>query len=153
MHTRPSEGSEIWVIDASITCHFIFFLSDQCVCMPRLLQRLVNQLSAPKFRQVDRRIPYAPGSRGRRRPKSLFKPLPPEPSWSPSDRTQSIILDDLNPVIHRKIYEVHKTLPPRLRVSPRQGATTDEYDRPREMTAQERAWWSSPYRPCFMPQL
>ncbi|KAG1892605.1 hypothetical protein F4604DRAFT_1875912 [Suillus subluteus] len=59
-------------------------------------------------------------------------------------RTHSILLDDENPIIEGHLYNRHKSLPPRVRlVKPLQ--YTGEHDHPREMTDEEREWWSSPY--------
>jgi hypothetical protein len=114
------------------------------LCMPRLLQRLTDKLNASsRLWQKENRVRHRAPRRWR--PRSLFSPIPPPPSWSPSGRTQSIILDEFNPLIHRKAYAIHKSLPPRLHVDPRRKSVENEYDRPRLMTEQERAWWSSPY--------
>ena len=116
--------------------------------MPRILHRLIEKLSSSW--QTKRRVP--PQASRRQSPISLFRPPLPLPSWSPLGRTKSLILDDLNPLIHRKRYELHKTLPPKLRVHyQRKKNPQGGDDLPREMTEQERTWWSSPYCLCTFP--
>lgn len=107
---------------------------------PRLLPRLL------KFLQ-DGPLPNSQSNRNIRYRKrvSMRKRVPETPSFTSDGRTQSILLDDTNPITEGHLYDRHKSLPPRVRI---RGTLHDtgEYDRPREMTEEEREWWSSPYR-------
>jgi hypothetical protein len=109
--------------------------------MPRLISRLLTRLEhAPR----SRRVPVEPIRRRRKIP--LRGPV--LPSLLPYGRTRSILLDDVNPIINPSAYKRHKSLPPRVRIHNlprRKAAVTDEHDRPRHMTEEERKWWASPY--------
>ncbi|KAG6336345.1 hypothetical protein ID866_2740 [Astraeus odoratus] len=113
--------------------------------MPRLLPRLIKKVneSSPlgaRPRHLDKRG-YVP-----RRRKSLYQPAPERPSFGVAGRTQSILLDDSSPVTNSRLYVRHKTLPPCVHVSASEfAAKRADMDVPREMTTQEREWWSSPY--------
>lgn len=112
-------------------------------CMPRLLPRLVKWFkSQPSERQT-----YAGPLITRRRPRrSLWKPIKTPPVTALEDRTQSILVDDDNVVNNRREYMRHKRVSPRLRLGKVPQLQDGELDVPREMTEQERQWWSSPYR-------
>ena len=117
--------------------------------VPRLLRRLkARSLASEKIR------PLRPPAKGA---KSLRKQLPPIPVFF--GRSQSILLDDVNPIMHPKAYRRHKSLPPQVRLPDSQKETrsvsrggTVEDDVRREMTAEEREWWANPYR-MFPPFL
>ena len=117
--------------------------------IPRLLRRLkARSLVSEKIR------PLRPPAKGA---KSLRKQLPPVPVFF--GRSQSILLDDVNPVMHPRAYRRHKSLPPQVRLADSQKETrtvsrdgTVEDDVRREMTAEEREWWANPYR-MFPPFL
>ncbi|KAG1753902.1 uncharacterized protein EDB91DRAFT_1215395 [Suillus paluster] len=107
--------------------------------MPRLLPRLLKTLQdAPQPN---------PASNGYTRYKkriSMKRLIPETPSFTSNGRTHSILLDDANPITEGHLYNRHKSLPPRVRLlKPLQD--TGEHDHPREMTEEERDWWSSPY--------
>ena len=117
--------------------------------IPRLLRRLkARSLASEKIR------PLRPPGKGA---KSLRKQLPPVPVFF--GRSRSILLDDVNPIMHPKAYRRHKGLPPQVRLPDSQKETrtvsrdgTVEVDVRREMTAEEREWWANPYRmfPLFL---
>ncbi|KAK0453732.1 hypothetical protein EV421DRAFT_1887918 [Armillaria borealis] len=96
--------------------------------MPRILPRLIAKLADQPAQQHQR-----------------FLPVPPRPSFDPSQYSESILLSPDNPITSSRQHVRRKSLPPRVFVAkgakPRQGST----ERPREMTAEERRWWSSPY--------
>ena len=125
---------------ASLTCQMRQLI-------PRLLRRLkARSLASEKIR------PLRPPAKGA---KSLRKQLPPVPVFF--GRSQSILLDDVNPIMHPKAYKRHKSLPPQVRLADSQKETrtvsrdgTVEDDVRREMTAEEREWWANPYR-MFSP--
>lgn len=114
--------------------------------MRRLIPRLLNlrrsrSVVPEKIRAVR---PPAKGA------KSLRKQLPPHPVFF--GRSRSILLDDVNPIMHSKAYRQHKGLPPQVRLPDSQKTRTVsrdgtvENDVRREMTAEEREWWANPYR-------
>ena len=114
--------------------------------MPRLIPRLLKRLEDASPADNSKRISVAPVRR--RRVISLRGPSLPPPSLSPFGRTQSILLDDVNPVINVSAYTRHKSLPPRLRIHKaqrRRAVDTNQNDLPRRMTQEERKWWASPY--------
>jgi hypothetical protein len=101
--------------------------------LPRLLQKVAYQSLQAQENHVDLKF-------FRRRPRrKSHKPLPPAPSFSPINRVQSILLDDVNPIINSKAYVLHKALSPRVRT------VTSKEDDNRQMTPEEREWWASPY--------
>ncbi|KAF9222095.1 hypothetical protein BS17DRAFT_784417 [Gyrodon lividus] len=112
--------------------------------MPRLLPRLLKTLKETSLtnyypRHVDRSQNLSSSKR-----KSLYHPLPSSPlAFNPAGRTHSILLDE-NPVTNKGVFTRHKSLPPRARVRPAQ-VVHHGHDASREMTAEEREWWSSPY--------
>jgi hypothetical protein len=115
--------------------------------MPRLLPRLLKILQdAPEpntrsngYTRYKKRV-------------SMKNTIPGIPTFSSEGRTHSILLDDVNPITEGYLYNRHKSLPPRVRlVKPLQD--TGEHDHPREMTDEEREWWSSPYRALDAPFL
>ncbi|KAG0709498.1 hypothetical protein DFH29DRAFT_792915 [Suillus ampliporus] len=107
--------------------------------MPRLLPRLLKILQdAPQLN------PARNGYTRYKKRVSMKKPVPETPSFTSAGRTHSILLDDANPITEGHLYDRHKSLPPRVRLlKPLQD--TGEHDHPREMTEEEREWWSSPY--------
>lgn len=113
--------------------------------MPRLLPRLVKKLKeTPLGEPRPRHLGNGKHAPPRRRP--VYQPIPERPSYSVAGRVQSILLDDHSPVTNSRAYVRHKAPSPRVLVSP--GKITAENAEsyiPREMTAQEREWWSSPY--------
>lgn len=112
--------------------------------MPRILPRLIDKLAQhgiPEFAS-ERFDVKALRFQG----KSIHKPVPPRPSFNPADHSQSILLSPGNPITHSRDYVRHKTLPPLVHVGKRVRRRTQGYDRPREMTQEERSWWASPYR-------
>jgi len=113
--------------------------------MPRLISRLLRQLEHAPILGSTRRVPADPIRR--RRKSSPHGAVLPFPSLSPLNRTRSILLDDVNPVINASAYTRHKYLPPRVRIndSLRRAAVAADDDRPRHMNEEERRWWASPY--------
>jgi hypothetical protein len=110
--------------------------------LPRLISRRKSRSIAP-----EKIRPVRPPAKGA---KSLRKQLPPHPVFF--GRSRSILLDDVNPIMHPKAYRQHKGLPPQVRLPEsqktgtvsRDGAVEDDVRR--EMTAEEREWWANPYR-------
>ncbi len=115
--------------------------------IPRLLSRLRSRSIVPKKIR-----PVHPPAKGA---KSLRKQLPPHPVFF--GRSRSILLDDVNPIMHPKAYRRHKSLPPHIRLPDSQKTRTVsrdgtvEDDVRREMTAEERMWWANPYRTSPIP--
>jgi len=107
---------------------------------PRILPRLLKFLQdAPLSNsQSNGNVRY-------RKRVSMKQPILESPSFTSKGRTQSILLDDTNPITEGHLYDKHKSLPPRVRVQ-RTPNDTGGDGRPREMTKEEREWWSSPYR-------
>ncbi|KAF5388414.1 hypothetical protein D9615_000254 [Tricholomella constricta] len=98
------------------------------------------------------RIPFEPQSWSpfvlpRRKLKSLYRSVPPRPSFHPARHLKSILLrePDTNPITSSRTFLRHKTLPPLLHQPRRVKHPQHDHDRPRAMTEQERQWWSSPY--------
>lgn len=115
-------------------------------CMPRLITRLLRHLeNSPLINKTKRTtiVPIRPP-----RKTSLLRPRLPVPSLSAANRTQSILVDDVNPIVNADAYTRHKSLPPTLWPRRRAIRTRGEFDRPRSMTDEERGWWASPYRAC-----
>lgn len=113
--------------------------------MRRLLPRLLGRLKSRSI--TPQRIrPVRPPAKGA---KSLRKQLPPHPVFF--GRSRSILLDDVNPIMHPKAYRQHKGLPPQVRLPESQRTRTVskdgtvEDDVRREMTVEEREWWANPY--------
>lgn len=110
--------------------------------MPRLLPRLLKVLQETPLTQSSSK--HVTRSQNVKR-KSLYRPIPLTlPSFHPAGRTHSILLDE-NPMTDKRVFARHKRLPPRVRLGPRP-VVRNEHDVPREMSTQEREWWSSPYR-------
>ncbi|KAK0491118.1 hypothetical protein IW261DRAFT_65946 [Armillaria novae-zelandiae] len=107
--------------------------------MPRILPRLIAKLADQPAQQHQRFVVK------RKRKMSRHEPVPPRPSFDPSQYPESILLSPDNPITSSRQHVRRKTLPPRVFIAkgakPRQGSM----ERPREMTAEERRWWSSPY--------
>ena len=121
-------------------------MEGQLLQMRRLIPRLLGLLKARSIvgEKTSRLRPPAKGA------KSLRRPLPPPPIFF--GRSRSILLDDINPIMHPKAYRQHKSLPPQVRLPDshktrtisRDGTIEDDVRR--EMTSEERAWWANPYR-------
>lgn len=113
--------------------------------MPRLLPRLLKALQeTPLTHRGSKHVARSQDISSRKR-NSLYRPIPVSlPSFHPVGRTRSILFDQ-NPVTDKQVFARHKRLPPRVRLGPRP-VVHEEHDVPREMTTQERQWWSSPYR-------
>ncbi|KAK0242866.1 hypothetical protein EDD85DRAFT_947019 [Armillaria nabsnona] len=107
--------------------------------MPRILPRLIAKLADQPAQQHQRFLVK------RKRKFSRHEPVPPRPSFDPEQYSESILLSPDNPITSSRQHVRRKSLPPRVFVAkgakPRQGSM----ERPREMTAEERRWWSSPY--------
>lgn len=118
--------------------------------MPRLLPRLVKELAHHNpAAAIDRANAERFKALDRPKKKSLHKPVPPFPSFFPSDYPTSILLDPVNPIANAHDYTRHKTLPPAVRLhrrpTPIESPQDQWKDQTREMTEHERKWWSSPY--------
>ncbi|KAF8192607.1 hypothetical protein BJ912DRAFT_877553 [Pholiota molesta] len=108
--------------------------------MPRILPRLIEKIKAQATSQKS--FP-SPALKRKKKPKSLYKPVPPSPSFKPADYPQaSLLLAPQNPVGHAKDYVRHKTLPPRPSPALK---NSSKLDAPRQMTEQEFGWWANPY--------
>lgn len=117
--------------------------------MPRLLPRLLQRLQNVRSRQEQTVSALKRPQCGPPAP-ITYRPPPECPSLSPGGRTQSIILDSLNPILKLGKYKRHKFVPPSLRVRKRRRKTTSaerlhEYEESRAMTVEERSYWASPY--------
>ena len=114
--------------------------------MRRLIPRLLRRVRARSIALENVRPLRSPAKGA----KSLRRQLPPPPVFF--GRSRSILLDDVNPVMHPKAYRRHKSLPPQVtlpdsqktRTVSRDGTVEDDVRR--EMTAEEREWWANPYR-------
>lgn len=115
--------------------------------MPRLLPRLLKILQdAPESNTLSN------GYTRYKKRVSMKNTIPGTPTFTSEGRNHSILLDDANPITEGHLYNRHKSLPPRVRlVKPLQD--TGAHDHPREMTDEEREWWSSPYRALGAPFL
>ena len=113
--------------------------------MPRLLPRLLKALQEAPLTHMNSKRVARSRNVGPCKRKSLYRPMPISlPSFHLAGRTRSILLEE-NPVTDKRVFTRHKRLPPRVRLGPRP-VLPNEDDVPREMTTQEREWWSSPYR-------
>ncbi|TFK29275.1 hypothetical protein FA15DRAFT_395327 [Coprinopsis marcescibilis] len=111
--------------------------------MTRLLKRLIEKVQ--KDKDVGKHFP-APNDVKRR--KSLYNPNSPNrPSRKPGQHLKSILLDDPseNIITNSNIYDRHKRLPPRVNLPNKAQVRAGDLDGPREMTEQERQWWTNPY--------
>jgi hypothetical protein len=113
--------------------------------MPRILKRLIEQVQ-----RDTSPTKYFPLANKSERPKSLHDPkatVLPRPTLRPAGYSKSILLEEpsTNIVTRSGAYSRHKSLPPRVNVphnaQPRRGET----DVAREMTEEERRWWTNPY--------
>jgi hypothetical protein len=111
--------------------------------MPRLLPRLAPLVHAQSRSTFE---PFDVSKYRPRRPASLHGPTLLSPSFDPKSYPQSILLQSENPVAAPDKYLRNKTLPPRVYVPKDARKRTGECDIPRQMTREERKWWSSPYR-------
>ncbi|KAF8592652.1 hypothetical protein K439DRAFT_1400616 [Ramaria rubella] len=108
--------------------------------MPRFLPKLIQRIKAEESYSLQ--IPSAttrPKSRTARR---IIPTALPYPSFSPHGRKRSILLDDVNPVIHHDAFTQHKRDAPIVPSTARRGKHANAS---REMTALECEWWSNPY--------
>ncbi|KAJ7179270.1 hypothetical protein C8R46DRAFT_1211852 [Mycena filopes] len=117
--------------------------------MPRILPRLVKLPLSANY-------PFPT-------PKPKPPPPPPRPLHSvlPRDYPRSVLLSEPNIITHSHDYDRHKGPPPfpphRRRIPAKTAHLTTV---PREMSAQEHKWWSSPYlrmlstpiRLCYLSQ-
>ncbi|KAL4241579.1 hypothetical protein ABKN59_000344 [Abortiporus biennis] len=110
--------------------------------MPRILPRLIEALKYAALQpKVIQKRPE--------RPINTRQPLskPPPPNFSPDGREHSVLLDDFNPIIHRKEYQRHKAAAPTLpqhNGKRRKNRYTGDTER-EVMSEEERRWQSSPY--------
>ncbi|CAL1701457.1 unnamed protein product [Somion occarium] len=112
--------------------------------MPRLIPRLVQALrDAAILKPTEAPSLSLPTQKPKA--KSQWRPAPPPPDFSIKGRKKSFLLDPLNPVINKRIYRRHKSLPPVVRVKQYVRARPGDKDKPRRMSVQERQWSSDPY--------
>ncbi|KAF7985225.1 hypothetical protein HWV62_7866 [Athelia sp. TMB] len=112
--------------------------------MPRILTRLQRQIETSS--SSAKRVWPSPKPFPRKKKLSCVEPALPNPSFSAAGRTQSILVDNVNPIVDSNAYASHKSSAPVVAVRRRVPyPTTSDVDRPRVMTAQERRWWASPY--------
>ncbi|KAJ7068131.1 hypothetical protein C8F01DRAFT_1334653 [Mycena amicta] len=97
--------------------------------MPRLLPRLIKLPLTGDFIPPQKKY------------RAAHKPVPPLP---PIDPDRSVLLAPGNPVTNSRDYVHHKSRPPVFRLR-RQQKNPTHLDALREMTAQERDWWSNPF--------
>ncbi|KAJ7699933.1 hypothetical protein B0H17DRAFT_926096 [Mycena rosella] len=121
--------------------------------MPRILPRLIKLPLSGHSSPFPRPTPV----------RSLRKPVPPLPSALPEDYPRSVLLSPGNIITDSHDYVRHKSSAPVHRLRRRKvpdSTNRTEYDPPREMSAQERIWLSSPYlrmlasplRQCFVTE-
>ena len=114
--------------------------------MPRLIPRLVQALrNAPLLNALEPSSSKVPPTRPNPAPRSQWRPPPSRPDFSVGERKRSFLLER-NPVIHKRIYRRHKTLPPVVRLGKYVKAGPNDVDKPRRMSVQESQWYSDPYR-------
>ena len=111
--------------------------------MPRFLPKLVQNItSTQKHHRPKHPVTRGPPSRRIRR----FVPAPlPYPNFSPHGRKQSILLDDINPILHSEAFKQHKRDAPIIPFPAGRGKHSNT-NHGREMTDRECEWWSNPYR-------
>ncbi|KAJ3550632.1 hypothetical protein NMY22_g351 [Coprinellus aureogranulatus] len=107
---------------------------------PRLVKIILKEADEPRFLAFSK--PF-------KRRKSLHDPLQllEAPAVHFKNHERSILLSDSvpNPITNSRAYELHKSLPPVVFLPKGAKSKEGEADKPREMTEQERKWWSSPY--------
>jgi hypothetical protein len=84
------------------------------------------------------------GLKSKRKRRSMNRPLPSQPALT--GRTKSILLENIQLVKGPRDNDFlyHKKLPPQIRVAKQTPVSSE--DVPREMTEDERSWYSSPWR-------
>lgn len=112
--------------------------------MPRFLPKLIQSV---KTTQKGRGLKATetnslPSGRKRRSAPTAL----PYPSFSPHARKQSILLDDVNPIMHHDAFTQHKLDPPIVPSVAGRGKHANSSRQVREMTDRECEWWSNPYR-------
>ena len=133
--------------------HVHIFLSAPPTRPPHNMPRLVPRLARVLTNDTDK-PKYLSFTKNRRRKKSLHdaKRIVQPPSFNFRNYDRSILLSEpkQNIVTKSRHYELHKSLPPSIHLP--KGALKGKRtkDEPREMTAQERKWWSSPYCALFI---
>lgn len=113
--------------------------------MPRLLPRLLKALQTVRLQPT----PISPRRRPQRRPLLLPQDPPQCPPISPEGRTQSIVLDSLDPILALSMYKRHKAPAPRLRALKSRSSQKRDHEAQvpnlRSMSEEERRYWASPY--------
>ncbi|KAJ8463518.1 hypothetical protein ONZ45_g17555 [Pleurotus djamor] len=134
--------------------------------MPRILPRLIKLLTDSSFAlNHANETPIwthrpSPKTRKNKR-KSLYRVVPPRPSYDASKHERSILLEEGNPITNKNDYVGHKMMPPKVRATGTLGkgkekekeqckegdgeAEEEQWEKVREMTDEERGWWSNPY--------
>ncbi|TFY61270.1 hypothetical protein EVG20_g7120 [Dentipellis fragilis] len=112
--------------------------------MPRLIPRLLKRLQSLPSSPSSPRIAHLPP-----KTKKWLSPHPQMADYTHAGRSDSILLDSSNPILHRKDYERHKDRP-RFRLHPSRNtsmpaAEAVEESAPRVMSEMERVWWANPY--------
>jgi hypothetical protein len=109
--------------------------------MPRFLPKLIQSVKiTQKGRELKAPESNSFRSGGRRRPPPTALPYP---SFSPHGRKQSILLDDVNPIMHHDAFTQHKLNAPIVPSVVGRGKRAKR--QAREMTDRECEWWSNPY--------
>ncbi|KAF9557239.1 hypothetical protein CPC08DRAFT_56823 [Agrocybe pediades] len=106
--------------------------------MPRIIPRLLEKIErqANQLQYFDFKLPKKGGL-------SLYKRVPPQPSFHPRDHERSILLSPGSPVTESKRYARHKRMPPS---QTKPGAVdTNLEDSPRQMKKEEFGWFGNPY--------
>ena len=115
--------------------------------MTRLAPRLAKAIAQAADKENHFALPRRRQRKSRYNPNITLK----RPSFNAREYGRSILLSDaeINPITKSRAYDTVKMRPPVVTVPagvrPREG----ELDVAREMTKQERQWWSSPYRKSF----
>lgn len=121
--------------------------------MPRLLPRLLKWLERNPPSQPDFRGPL---TKRRRKIQSLWRPIPSaneiNRSFLYNDQHESLLLRGDGIVVKQNALRRHKSLPPVVRLDKNQEGRNIDHDSLREMSEQEKQWWSSPYceSPCII---
>ncbi|OCH90685.1 hypothetical protein OBBRIDRAFT_581755 [Obba rivulosa] len=112
--------------------------------MPRFIPRLLKHLE----KSPPQSTPYVFRTKQPQPRLKIQKPPPECPPLSPEGRTQSIVMDSLNPILKIGKYKRRKKLSPRVLVSKwrhKMPQTVGSIEQHRAMTEEERSYWSNPY--------
>ncbi|KAF8504216.1 hypothetical protein JB92DRAFT_2738255 [Gautieria morchelliformis] len=111
--------------------------------MPRFLPTLVQRIKTiQKGRKHQSPTTRSSPSRSTRH---SVQTTPPYPNFSPHGRKESILLDDVNPILHSDVFTQHKLAPSVIPSLSGRGRHSNGNRQAREMTDGECDWWSNPY--------